>query len=338
MTRAEFLKQIDEGRLLPVYLFLGGESLFHEELLEAVLGKMLPEAEREFNWSRFDAATVTAEELTANLETGSLFGNTRIILLNNFENASSESETVLLNSYNQLPQGVYLFVSALKLDGRKKVNQELQKRIPVVDCNKLANTDLPAWIRQRAKKMGLELTPEQGRLVGERTNGDLIRVRTELEKMAIYAGKKEKMTDAELEALLPGEPEPDIFGLIDAVAGRNPKIGLPRLEELLNSGENELKILATLSRQFRNIAAALEAKEKGMTSRALADFLGINPYVAEKSFGQARYFSLAELQKVLNRLLQADYRIKTGQREPRLELELAVVEITTGFPFNSAPV
>lgn len=329
MTRAEFLKQINAERLLPVYLFLGGESLFHEELLEAVLEKMLPEAEREFNWIRFDASDVTAEELTANLETGSLFGNTRIIHLNNFENASGEIETALLNSFNQLPQGVYLFVSALKLDGRKKIHQELQKRITVVDCNKLSNADLPAWIRQRAKKMGLDLTPEQARLVGERTNGDLLRVRTELEKMAIYAGKKEKLTDAEFEALLPGEPEPDIFGLIDAVAGRNPKFGLPRLEELLNSGENELKILATLSRQFRNIAAAVEAKERGMTSRGLADFLGINPYVAEKSFNQARYFSLAELQKVLNRLLQADYRIKTGQREPRLELEMAVVEITT---------
>lgn len=330
MTRAEFLKQINEGRLLPVYLFLGGESLFHEELLEAVLGKMLPEAEREFNWSRFDAAIVTEEELTANLETGSLFGNTRVILLNNFENASGEIGTVLLKSFNQLPQGVYLFVSGLKLDGRKKVNQELQKRITVVDCNKLSNADLPVWIRQRAKKMGLELTPEQGRLVGERTNGDLLRVRTELEKMAIYAGIKERITDAELDTLLPGGPEPNIFGLIDAVAGRNPKTGLPRLEELLDSGENELKILATLSRQFRNIAAALEARESGMTSRELADFLGINPYVAEKSFGQARFFSLAELQKVLNRLLQADYRIKTGRREPRLELEMAVVEITMG--------
>ncbi len=329
MTRADFLKQLNEGRLLPVYLFLGGERLFHKELLEAVLDKILPEAEREFNWTRFDATTITAEELTANLETGSLFGNTRIILLNEFENASGQIEAALLRCFNQLPQGVHLIVSAVKLDGRKKSSQELQKRIPVVDCNKLANSDLPVWIKQRAQKMGLELSTEQARLVGERAGADLLRVRTELEKLVVFTGKNRKLTEAELEALLPGEPEPDIFGLIDAVAGRNPKLGLPRLEELLDSGENELKILATLSRQFRNIAAAVEAKERGMTSRGLADFLGINPYVAEKSFGQARYFSLVELQKVLNRLLQADYRIKTGQREPRLELEMAVVEITT---------
>lgn len=327
MTRAEFLKQVNEERLLPVYLFLGGERLFHEELLETVVEKMLSEEEREFNLTRFNAATVTAEELSANLETGSLFGNTRIIQLNEFENASGEVEAVLLNSFTQLPQGVHLIVSALKLDGRKKTSQELQKRIQVVDCNKLTNNDLPVWIKQRAQKMGLELTPEQARLIGERAGADLLRIRTELEKLAVFMGKNRKLTEAELEALLPGDPEPDIFGLIDAVAGRNPKLGLPRLEELLNSGENELKILATLSRQFRNIAAALEGKEQGMTSRGLADYLGINPYVSEKSFGQARYFSLMELQKVLDRLLEADYRIKTGQREPRLELELAVVEI-----------
>ncbi len=329
MTRAEFLKQLNEGRMLPVYLFLGGETLFHEELLEAAVGKMLPEAEREFNLTRFNAATVMADEFSANLETGSLFGNTRIIQLNEFENASGEVEAVLLKSFTQLPQGVHLIVSALKLDGRKKASQELQKRIPVVDCNKLTDADLPVWIKQRAQKIGLELSPEQARLIGERAGADLLRIRTELEKLAVFMGKSRKLTEADLEALLPGEPEPDIFGLIDAVAGRNPKLGLPRLEELLNSGENELKILATLSRQFRNIAAALEAKEQGMTSRGLADYLGINPYVAEKSFGQARFFTLPELQKVLNRLLQADYRIKTGQREPRLELEMAVVEITS---------
>lgn len=337
MTRADFLKQLNENRLLQAYLFLGGESLFQEELLEAVVQKLLPETEREFNLAKFDAATVSAEELTANLETGSLFGNLRIIQLTNFENASREVETAILKGFNQLPQGVHLFISALKLDGRKKACQQLQKNITVVDCNKLTNADLTLWIRQRAKRMGLELTSEQARLVGERTNGDLLRVRMELKKMAIYAGKNQKITGAELEALLPGGPEPNIFGLIDAVAARNSKLGLPRLEELLDSGENELKILATLARQFRNIAAAVEAKRSGMTSRALAGFLGINPYVAEKSFGQARHFSLVELQKIIDRLLQADYRIKTGQREPRLELEMAVVEITTGFPFNSGP-
>ncbi len=329
MTRVDFLKQVNEERLLSVYLFLGGEQLFHEELIDTIIGKLLPEEEREFNVTRFNAATVTAEEFSANLETGSLFGNTRIIQLNEFENASGEIETILLKSFNQLPQGVYLLVSALKLDGRKKSSQELQKRIPVVDCNRLGNADLPVWIKQRAQKMGLELSPEQARLIGERSGADLLRARTELTKLAVFAGKNRKLTDTDLEVLLPGGPEPDIFGLIDAVAGRNPKLGLPRLVELLNSGENELKILATLSRQFRNIAAALEAKEQGMKSRALADFLGINPFVAEKSFDQARFFSLPELQKVMNRLLQADYRIKTGQREPRLELEMAVVEITT---------
>lgn len=329
MTRAEFLKQVIEERLLAVYLFLGGEQLFHEELLEAMVEKLLPETEREFNLTRFNAAMVTAEELSANLETGSLFGNTRIILLGEFENATHEVEGVVLNRFNQLPQGIYFVISALKLDGRKKSSQELRKRITVVDCEKLSNTDLPVWIKQRAKKMGLELTPEQTRLVGDRSGGDLLRVRAELEKLAVFAGVNQKISDKDLEELLPGGPEPDIFGLIDAVAGRNPKLGLPRLEELLNSGENEIKILATLSRQFRNIAAAIEAKERGMTPRGLADFLGINPYVAEKSFNQARYFSLPELRKIMDRLLEADFRIKSGRREPRLELELAVVEITT---------
>jgi DNA polymerase III delta subunit len=66
-----------------------------------------------------------------------------------------------------------------------------------------------------------------------------------------------------------------------------------------------------------------------MNPKMLANLLGINPYVAEKSFMQSGRFSLIELSKIMERLVNADCRMKTGEREPRLELELAVVDICT---------
>jgi DNA polymerase III subunit delta len=330
INRADFIKQVNEGRFLPVYLFLGEEKLFHEELLKTVLNKIIGTENQEFNFQRLSAAGVEPLDLISNLETPSFFGDHRVLYLEDFESAVAGLDEAVLKSLARLAGGVHLIVSATKLDGRKKLHQEMQARIVVVDCGKLAPNDLPVWIRQRSEKLGLKLTPGQIKTIAQRLGPDLLWIRTELEKISTFAGKAASISDQELDDLIPSEPEPDIFGLIDAVALRDPRAGLPRLQDLLDSGENETKILATLARQFRNIAAAHEARGEGLNAKLLAGTLGINPYVAEKSFTQASRFSLPELQKILERLLRADWRIKTGQREPRLELELAVVEICCG--------
>jgi DNA polymerase-3 subunit delta len=327
MTRGDFLKQVAEGRLLQFYLLLGEERLFHEELLAAVLNKMLSPEDQQFNFMRIDAEQILPAELISNLETPPFFGNARLIYLENFEKGGAGIEEAVFKGITGIADGVNLFISASKLDGRKKLHQELQKRVSVVDCNKLSRNDLPLWVKQRAEKMGLKLTAVQITKLGQRAGQDLIRVRTEIDKVKTFAAEKSSVSEEDFDRLIAGEPEPDIFGLIDAVAERNPRLGLPRLKTLLDAGENEIKILATVARQFRNITAAFEARKKGLTPKMLAGFLGINPYVADKSFTQSGRFTLSELQQIMERLLLADYRIKTGGREPRLELELAVVEI-----------
>jgi DNA polymerase-3 subunit delta len=327
MKRIEFIKQVEEHRLLPVYLFLGEERFFGEELSQRAINSLLTPEDRQFNLIRLNAADTEPETLLTNLETPPFFGPCRIIRLEELEKGSTRLEEAILKGLSCLASGVYLFVAAAKLDGRKKLHQELQKRLNVVNCNKIAPAEAPAWVKQYADEFGLKLTREQVGTIAKRLGIELRRIRTELEKLRTFTGTAGKLSDAELDALLPAEPEPNIFGLMDAVVERNPRLGLPRLADLLDSGEPELKILATLARQFRNVAAAFEARRQEMGSKALAGLLGINPYVAQKSMAQAGRFTLAELHQAINRLLWADFRIKSGQREPRLELELAVVEI-----------
>jgi DNA polymerase-3 subunit delta len=327
MKRIEFIKQAEDHRLLPVYLFLGEERLFQEELLRRALNSLMTLEDQQFNVVRLGAADLEPETLLTNLETPPFFGPCRVVQLTELEKGSSRLEEAILKGLSCLANGVYFFIEAAKLDGRKKIHQELQKRLNVVDCNKITPAEVPAWVKQYGDELGLKLTREQVMVIAKRLGIELRRIRTELEKLRTFAGTAGKISDAELNDLLPAEPEPNIFGLMDAVVERNPRLGLPRLADLLDTGEPELKILATLARQFRNVVAAFEARRQGMGSKALAGLLGINPYVAEKSMAQASRFSLAELHQAIDRLLWADFRIKSGQREPRLELELAVVEI-----------
>ena len=60
----------------------------------------------------------------------------------------------------------------------------------------------------------------------------------------------------------------------------------------------------------------------------VARALGVHPFVAEKTTGQARSFTLPVLEKIYHRLLEIDEGAKTGQATLDLALDTFVVELT----------
>ena len=60
----------------------------------------------------------------------------------------------------------------------------------------------------------------------------------------------------------------------------------------------------------------------------MARALGVHPFVAEKTTGQARAFNLSVLEKIYHRLLEIDEEAKTGQVTLDLALDMLVMELT----------
>lgn len=108
MKRIEFIKQVEERRLLPVYLFLGEERLFQEELLKRALNSLLTPEDQQFNVVRLNAADLEPEVLVTNLETPPFFGPCRVIYLAELEKGSSRLEEAVLKGLGCLANGVYL--------------------------------------------------------------------------------------------------------------------------------------------------------------------------------------------------------------------------------------
>jgi DNA polymerase-3 subunit delta len=65
-----------------------------------------------------------------------------------------------------------------------------------------------------------------------------------------------------------------------------------------------------IARQFRNIALA--KFEPNATPDSLAKMAGLHPYVAGKSFQQARNFDKNEIINMYKRLQDADLKLKSG--------------------------
>lgn len=329
MIQSEYLKILNDGNLQSAYLFLGEESLLHEEMLAATFHTLLQPEDFEFNLSIYDGATAVPEEVMNQLETPPFFGDVRVVCIKGPENSKQGLDELILRALPRLADGVYLLVSAFKLDARKNVTKELVKQLPVVSCEKLTPREIPQWISSRSTKMGLKLTPLQITQLAQRLGVELLQIRTELEKLAVYALENGGIvSDEAFDSLVPLGDESNVFALMDAVVSGDARQSMPRLQELLAAGEPELRLLTTITRQFRNIAAAIECRNLRLDKKTLASELGLKPFVIEKSMAQAGRYTMAQIQRITDRLLQADYRIKTGQSAPRLELETAIVEIS----------
>ena len=115
--------------------------------------------------------------------------------------------------------------------------------------------------------------------------------------------------------------------MIDYLGQKKVKLALKELDTLKQSGEHEIYILSMIVYQFRNLIQAKDVLSQGGNKNDLSKRAKLHPFVATKSISQAKNFSFEELKGIYGKLMELDYRLKSGQIEPNLALEAFIVEV-----------
>jgi DNA polymerase-3 subunit delta len=144
-------------------------------------------------------------------------------------------------------------------------------------------------------------------------------------KVAAYAGDSPQITRADVEAIATRVGEASIFTLVDAVGGGDARGALRALHDILATHE-PLQVLFMVARQFRLILRAHTLTGRHGTGPALAERLGLHPFVARKIIEQARGYRAERFPGIFAELEGADRSIKTGTL-PRLVLETLFVRL-----------
>jgi DNA polymerase-3 subunit delta len=100
------------------------------------------------------------------------------------------------------------------------------------------------------------------------------------------------------------------------------------LQRLLEQ-QDPYSTFGMIVRQFRLLLQARQVLDRGGQRGDLLRALGVAPFVVDKLIGQARHFSLPDLEAIYHRLLNLDVTIKTSQSPPELALTTFVAAFTT---------
>lgn len=195
------------------------------------------------------------------------------------------------------------------------------------------------WLIERAKAKGGDLGPQAAQLLATKINrGDkndrdhfttdsrtyLHKLDNELDKLVAYALNR-RIESKDVELLVPDEDVADIFKFIDAMSVRNADEAFRVVRGVITRGESPLVVLSHIARQTRVLIQVKEHPD--LNSDALAQTIGVHPFVAKKASQQASRFSRSELLGAMDALLDTDTAIKTGRMDENAALDVLIAAL-----------
>jgi DNA polymerase III subunit delta len=141
--------------------------------------------------------------------------------------------------------------------------------------------DLPKQLIADAKELGFDLEPAAARLLVERLGPRPVRLRTELERLALWAGEGGQVSIQDLEAMVADTSEEAIWTLADAVVAGDEAETTLVAEKLVSQGEALPRIVYSLAPRLRQALKAATELEEGRPAGEVAKGLSMHPYAAK---------------------------------------------------------
>jgi len=149
----------------------------------------------------------------------------------------------------------------------------------------------------------------------------------EISKLLAYVNWARQVKVTDVEAVCIVTSQQSVFDFVDALSNGNGKQAQHLLHRLLET-EDPFSLWGMVVRQFRLLIQAREILDGRGNKDDVARALGVHPFVAEKTTGQAARFSMESLEGIYRKLLRIDEGVKTSQLTLELALDTLVVELT----------
>ncbi len=334
MNWNEFYKAINAGNFSPVYMFIGPEEYVKREALNALRGKLLPSGLESLNDAVLEGAT--AQQITDAAETLPMMCQRRVVTVRDWapllpaKSKNEDNEVAWMQKWLENPAQscALVFYMRSEPDGRKKMTALLKKKAEVVNFDLLSDAELTRWCASFLKPAGKRISGKALSTLTYMAGRELTRLSGELNKLVAYLGdERNEITEADIAAIVSGSLEYNIFELLNSLLSGDVKKGRQTVSSLLQGGQTTMGILATLTRQIRQLAHMKCALDAGSTVQAVQEQLKLHPYAAKQTARQCSRLSAGWLTALYERCVDLDYAVKSGRLRDRDALDGLIFQI-----------
>jgi DNA polymerase-3 subunit delta len=318
-----------QGKWAHVYLFAGQEDFLIEQALARLMTQWLADDTSEgLNRDRFDANTHKPSQILDAAQTMPFLSPTRVIQVDQAADFTAEEQKQLAEGLANLsPQTRIVFIWGREWKG-KDASSHLVQAVGVLQPPVIFWPLFPeparTWLMARAKHYQKSLSSDAATWLLHEAGEGLRQLDQELQKCALFVGGRPEIELEDVQASFGYGKASSPYEWLDAVRRKNAPQAMAILRDLLEEGEEPIRLLAMLSRAMRDWLTAHHPRE---TASSLAMRFHVRRGQENAFYQELKRWSEEDLADGFQRCVLAESRIKSGRETP----EIALTGVCLGF-------
>lgn len=305
----DVIKELTKQKYAPIYLLMGEEPFFIDQISKYIENNVIEEENRDFNQAILYGKDTDSAEIIANVKEFPFGSPYRVVVVKEAQDLKNLDG---LKQYAEKPSKNAILVLCYKY---KKLRAEhykpFDKHGVVFLSEKIKDNKLPEWILKQSEFYQFRMTPQTAKMLAEHIGNDLALINSEFLKLKITLPEGTEITPPIIEKYVGINKEYNIFELQNALGDRN----IPKTYKIVhnfcdNIKENpNVKTIAALSKFYtRLLAYHYEPVKKEENLKKI--FGNIHPFVIKLNCQYAQRYSVFELKKIIGLLREFDLKSK----------------------------
>lgn len=273
------------AEMKPLYLIAGSDGA----KIDATRARLRARAEREGGSAALEVfepgegkGMPDHEALLAALPAMSLMESRRYLLADGIERWRDKQLEPVLAALGELPPDLTLVLICRDKPAAKLVKAVKAAAGEVHEFEAPKARDMPRVLVAEAQRLGFRLEPAAARMLVERMGANPVRLHTELERLALWAGEGGEVGGDDLEEMIADTSEIAVWSLSDALIEGDAAAALRIGERLIAQGENVTGLIYGLASRLRGACAAAAQLEEGIPPQQVESSLKMHPYAAKQ--------------------------------------------------------
>ena len=312
-TFQSIIHDLKSRKFSPIYVLMGDESYYIDQISDYIATHVLSPEERDFNQTVCFGSDVNAIQVTDMARRYPMMSEYQVIIVKEAQNIRSLDA---LEKYLKNPVKPTILVWCHKngkIDARKKVVGLAQTVGVVFESQKLRDYQLPEFIQNYLKQKKVSIDPKSCQMIADHIGADLNRLTSELDKVLISLPPDNlRVTPEIVEEQIGVSKDFNAFELRNAIVQRD----VFKANQIIKYFDNNPKagslysFLPLLFSYFQNLMIAYYAPQKN-TEQGIATALDLRSSWGAKDFliGLKNY-SARKTMDIISKIRDTDAKSK----------------------------
>lgn len=305
----KIIAKINNDEFFPIYILVGDENYFADNIIKLLTSKVVNNDSKDFDYFKFYGNEISEDQVIDAAKRFPLVGEYNFVVLKDAKSISKNFDK--LTSYVESPNLKTILVLSFinqSLDKRKRIYSLSKKNGLAFESKKIYDNQIFNWINEVSLNKRIKLHPKSIQIIIDFVGNNLSQIENELDKLKINSEKDDVIRPDEVESIIGFSKEYNFFELTKHIGKKNFAKTIEIIEYMsTNSNKYPLTLLISSVFYFFNKLFLYHSVEN---KREASKIMSVDPYFIEEYKLASPNYSMKDISKIFNYLLEADKRAK----------------------------